>query len=118
MSELLLDFLKRLSKNILFQMPRTEKSSRKRGRPKVKSTKAGTRDICKCPVDACDVENRGDKVKDHQTEEVLWTQDGHPADREHQMYSSLDDSRKKHTDYFREHGFTKTKYPDLRIGFQ
>jgi hypothetical protein len=86
MSELLLDFLKRLSKNILFQMPRTEKSSRKRGRPKVKSTKAGTRDICKCPVDACDVENRGDKVKDHQTEEVLWTQDGHPADREHPMY--------------------------------
>ena len=96
-------------------MPRNNNIiSRAKGRPKVSSVKSGTKDICKCIVDGCDVTKRGDKVRLHQREKVLWAKDGLPASDKHPEYESLSLDRKKHTDYFRDNGYTSTKFPELR----
>ena len=76
-------------------MPRNNNIiSRAKGRPKVSSVKSGTRDICKCTVDSCEFTKRGDKVRLHQREQVLWGKDGLPASKNHPEYSNLSEDRK------------------------
>ena len=85
--------------------------SGRKGRPKGAGVKPCSRDIVSCIVDNCEVTKRGDKVKCHQRELVLWTSDGLPASSDHPKYSQLSDQRKNHTDYFRNNGYNLSKFP-------
>ena len=67
---------------------------------KVSSVMSGTRDICKCTVDSCEFTKRGDKVRLHQQEQVLWGKDGLPASKNQPEYSNLSEDRRRKKQIF------------------
>ena len=94
-------------------------SKGKGGRPKGKGVKGTSRNQSKCEVKTCQKLQRKDKIIVHQRLLVLWTDAGNPAGEDHPEYSSLIETRKSHTDYFRENGFTINNMPrniEIAIG--
>ena len=85
--------------------------SKPKGRPKGSGVKTGSRSLKKCCVNGCRVVKRGDKLRQHQRECVLWDFSGKPADISHPSYMGLSDQRKSHTDFFRDGGFDHVKFP-------
>ena len=90
-----------------------------RGRPSgsqgPKKVSAGkSRLNTKCAV--CSLTKRADKIKDHQVNCVLWSEDGSSAaDESHPGYASLSDRDRSHTDFFRKNGFTRFKLPPNKV---
>ena len=105
-------------------MPRKKgTTSLKRGRPKGSGVKSGSRTLHKCSIEGCSVVKRGDKLRDHQRQNVLWDGTGEPAAENHPEYYGLSAAQKLHTDFFRINGYldckTKVRYSSKnQISFQ
>ena len=93
-------------------MPRKKgTTSLKRGRPKGSGVKSGSRTLHKCSIEGCSVVKRGDKLRDHQRQNVLWDGTGEPAAENHQEYYELSAAQKLHTDFFRINGYNNLNFP-------
>ena len=101
-----------------FQKTKPDMSGRGPGRPvgsigSKKVEKGTSRLETKCAV--CSLVQRADNIKSHQVSVVLFDDDGKPADNTHPRYISLSKSEKEHTDYFRNNGFSRVKFPANKI---
>ena len=87
----------------------------KGGRPpgSTKISKGTSKVTVKCAV--CKLERRNDKIKEHQIKAVLFNENGEAADESHPKYSSLRDTEKMHTDFFRINKFNRTCLPHNQV---
>ena len=85
-----------------------------KGRKKSAHEVGLSRQKFKCAVEDCTHMFRSDRLKEHYTRQVIWTEKGHndPAPLySHAFRSSTNELKRSHTKYSLDNGYTRSKMP-------
>ena len=70
----------------------------------------------KFPCKVCEKEFRSDKLTEHYRNTVEFDSEGNPLSKFSKQFSQLNQSKKEHTLFFLDNGFTQKKMPNYKAG--